>query len=105
MARNRSNNHWLYSKPSTKLGAADARRLDHTRIRNGFENTSLKAFYDAAKSPFFGPLEDPQGFAKPYHEKLTLTLTPQGELIEFVCADNTHEHPVANPATVMERTT
>jgi hypothetical protein len=41
--------------------------------------------------------EDPQAFAKPYHENLTLTLAPQGELIEFVCENNKPEHLVASP--------
>jgi hypothetical protein len=41
--------------------------------------------------------EDPQAFAKPYHENLTLTLAPQGELIEFVCENNKPEHLVPNP--------
>ena len=41
--------------------------------------------------------EDPQAFAKPYHENLTLTLAPQEELLEFVCENNKPEHLVSNP--------
>jgi hypothetical protein len=41
--------------------------------------------------------EDPQAFAKPYHENLTLTLAPQEELIEFVCENNKPEHLMTNP--------
>lgn len=38
--------------------------------------------------------EDPQAFAKPYHENLTMTLAPQEELLEFVCENNKPEHLV-----------
>jgi hypothetical protein len=41
--------------------------------------------------------EDPQAFAKPYHENLTMTLAPQEELLEFVCENNKPEHLVTNP--------
>lgn len=41
--------------------------------------------------------EDPQAFAKPYQENLTMTLAPQEELIEFVCENNKPEHLVARP--------
>ena len=41
--------------------------------------------------------KDPQAFAKPYHENLTLTLAPQEELLEVVCENNKPEHLVANP--------
>ena len=41
--------------------------------------------------------EDPQAFAKPYHENLTMTLAPQEELIEFVCENNKPEHLVPSP--------
>jgi hypothetical protein len=41
--------------------------------------------------------EDPQAFAKPYHENLTMTLAPQEELLEFVCEDNKPEHLVKDP--------
>jgi hypothetical protein len=41
--------------------------------------------------------EDPQAFAKPYHENLTLTLAPQEDLIEFVCENNKPEHLMTNP--------
>jgi len=41
--------------------------------------------------------EDPQAFARPYHENLTLTLAPQEELLEFVCENNKPEHLVVNP--------
>lgn len=40
--------------------------------------------------------EDPQAFAKPYHENLTMTLAPREELLEFVCENNKPEHLVAN---------
>jgi Carboxypeptidase regulatory-like domain len=38
--------------------------------------------------------EDPQAFAKPYHENLTMTLAPQEELLEYVCENNKPEHLV-----------
>jgi hypothetical protein len=40
--------------------------------------------------------EDPQAFAKPYRENLTLALAPQEELLEFVCENNKPEHLVPN---------
>jgi Carboxypeptidase regulatory-like domain len=41
--------------------------------------------------------EDPEAFAAPYHENLTLSLAPQEELLEFVCQNNKPEHLVTNP--------
>lgn len=41
--------------------------------------------------------EDPEAFAKPYHVNLSLTLSPQEDLLEFVCENNKPEHLVRNP--------
>ena len=41
--------------------------------------------------------EDPQAFAKPYRENLSMTLAPREELLEFVCENNKPEHLVGNP--------
>jgi hypothetical protein len=38
--------------------------------------------------------EDPNAFARPFHENRTLSLAPQEELMEYVCENNKSEHYV-----------
>jgi Carboxypeptidase regulatory-like domain len=73
------------------LGGIGGGPIPHTEMLRMTERYRRVNFGHIEASVTF---EDPGTFVKPYHTNLTFDLTPQEELLEYVCENNKPEHLV-----------
>jgi hypothetical protein len=73
---------------------------DQSWIAGSFPHTAMLRMTERYRRVDYGHMdvsvafEDPGTFVKPYHQNLKWYLTPQEELLEFVCENNKPEHMV-----------
>lgn len=73
------------------LGGLGGGRLPHTEM---LHMTERYRRVDYGHMELEATFEDPGAFVKPYHMNVKLALTPQEEIMEFVCENNKPEHLV-----------